>query len=385
MSGIGLYVHIPFCAARCPYCDFATAPATTALRARYVAALGQELEREGAALGRPRVRTLFFGGGTPSLLDPDEIASLATTLRRCLDLRAREVTVEANPATLDRERLGAWVDLGLTRLSFGAQSFDPRGLRALGRTHQVADVAPAIAAARSVGADVSLDLIFGWPGQPQDGWRQELDVAIGLGVDHLSLYPLELQLEAEESVANWPGAGWPALERWRRSATALQPDDDGLATLYEIAEARLERAGFRHYEIANWARPGKRCLHNLTYWRNRDWLGVGMGAHSHLGGKRSRNPGSLPEYVARVERGEGRLADPAADRASDTAILALRLDSGLDLARYRAGFGATAAARVELALAGAPSGLLVRAGTTVRLTPRGRLLANEVFTGLLPP
>ena len=384
MTGIGLYVHVPFCAARCPYCDFATAPATTALRARYLAALACELEREGSALGRPRARTLFFGGGTPSLLDPHEIRALFEVLHRSFELRPREVTVEANPATLDRERLEAWCDLGLTRLSLGAQSLDARGLRALGRTHQVADVAPAVSAARSVGADVSLDLIFGWPGQTDEGWREELAAALALDVDHLSLYPLELHLEPEESVANWPGAGWPALERWRSDAASRQPDDDGVARLYEIAEATLERAGFRHYEIANWARPGKRCLHNLTYWRNGDWLGAGVGAHSHLAGERSRNPGALLDYVDRVERGLGRLRDPGADRAADTAMLALRLDSGLDLGRYTRRFGHEAGERAAGALRGVDASLVRWKERRVWLTPRGRLLANEVFAPLLP-
>ena len=387
VSGIGLYVHIPFCASRCPYCDFATAPATTALRARYLAALAQELEREGQALGRPRVRTLFFGGGTPSLLEPHEIAELGAALRGSFDLRPREVTVEANPATLDRARLEAWRELGLTRLSLGAQTLAERGLRALGRTHQASDVGPAVDAARSVGADVSLDLIFGWPGQTGDDWRADLAAAVALGVDHLSAYPLELHLEPEESVGNWPGAGWPALERWRADAFSRQADDDGIARLYEIAEATLGRAGFRHYEIANWARPGKRCLHNLTYWRNGEWLGAGLGAHSHLGGERSRNPGALLEYVDRVERGLGRIADPGVDRAADTAMLALRLDSGLDLGRYARRFGAVAGARVDDALRLADASLLewtgARAGTRVRLSARGRLLANEVFLPLL--
>lgn len=383
MSGIGLYVHIPFCASRCPYCDFATAPATTALRARYLDALMRELAREGATLGRPRVRTLFFGGGTPSLLEPDEIASLSRALGAAFDLRPREVTVEANPATLDRERLEAWRALGMTRLSLGAQSLGERGLRALGRTHQAADVAPAVEAARSVGADVSLDLIFGWPGQTEDEWRRDLDAAVSLGVDHLSAYPLELHLEPEESVANWPGAGWPALERWRGDAAAAQADDDGIARLYEIAEACLEGAGFRHYEIANWARPGKRCLHNLTYWRNGGWLGVGTGAHSHLAGERSRNPGSLLEYVDRTERGLGRLVDPGADLASDTAMLALRLDAGLDLGRYARRFGDSAGDRVATALREADASLVEWDDLRVRLTPRGRLLANEVFIALV--
>ena len=384
MSGIGLYVHIPFCASRCPYCDFATAPATTALRARYLAALAQELERDGRTLGRPRVRTLFFGGGTPSLLEPDEIAALSSTLRRSFDLRPREVTLEANPATLDRARLDAWRELGLTRLSLGAQSFTDRGLRALGRTHQASDVAPAVDAARSVGADVSLDLIFGWPGQTEADWHGDLAAAVELGVDHLSAYPLELHFEPEESVANWPGAGWPALERWRGDAAAGQADDDSVARLYELAEGVLARAGFRHYEIANWARPGKRCLHNLTYWRNGDWLGAGMGAHSHLAGLRSRNPGALQEYVERVERGLGRIADEAADRASDTAILALRLDRGLDLARYARRFGWEAGERVTRALRAADGSLVRWDSGRAMLTPRGRLLANEVFAPLLP-
>ena len=384
MTGIGLYVHIPFCASRCPYCDFATAPAATALRARYLDALRQELAREGGALGRPRVRTLFFGGGTPSLLEPDEIAALADVLRAWFDLRPREVTVEANPATLDRARLGAWRALGMTRLSLGAQSFTERGLRALGRTHQAADTAAAVAAARSLGADVSLDLIFGWPGETDDEWGKDLDAAIDLGVDHLSAYPLELHLEPEESVANWPGAGWPVLERWRRDAAGRQSDDDGIARMYETAEERLAHAGYRHYEIANWARPGKRCLHNLTYWRNGDWLGVGMGAHTHLAGERSRNPGTLLEYIGSVEHALGRSVEPGADGAADTAMLALRLDAGLDLGRYARRFGEPAGERVRTALREADASLVEWGALRVRLTPRGRLLANEVFGTLVP-
>jgi len=335
VSGVGVYVHIPFCAARCPYCDFATAPATSRLRARYLAALLSEISREGMALGRPRVRTLFFGGGTPSLLEPGEIAALGAALRSSFELRPREVNVEANPATLDRARLEAWRELGMTRLSLGAQSFGERGLRALGRTHQPADVAAAVEAARRTGTvmhrgearrglDLGLDLIFGWPGQTARDWADDLDAAVALGVEHISAYPLELHLEPEEGVDNWPGGGWPALERWRRAARAASPDDDGAASLYEQAEARLASAGYRHYEIASWARPGKRCLHNLTYWRNGDWLGVGMGAHSHLGGSRSRNPGALLDYLDRIEHGQGRIPDAAAELASDTAMLALR-------------------------------------------------------------
>ncbi len=388
MTALSLYVHVPFCASRCPYCDFATAPATSALRGRYLRALASEIVREGRRLGRPRVHTLYVGGGTPSLLDAAEVASLAASLRAAFDLRPREATLEANPATLDRARLLAWRELGTTRVSLGAQSFSPRGLRALGRTHQPEDIAPALAAARDLGCDVNLDLIFGWPGQTEAEWRDDLERASGLNPDHLSAYPLELALEPEEAVANWPGGGWPVVERWRLRARHAQPDEDAVARAYRIAERVLARAGYRHYEIANWARPRKRCLHNLTYWRNGEWLGVGAGAHSHVGGVRSRNPGGLVAYLGRVERGEGRLVDAAGEHeAADSAILALRLDEGLDLVAYAARFGEDAAARVRLAVGGlatAPTGGLVRwSGRGVRLTRRGRLLANEVFVRLL--
>src|SRR5437773_239056 len=332
----------PPCAPRCPYCDFATAPATTALRSRYLEALGREIAREGALLGRPRARTLFFGGGTPSLLEPAEIEMLGEALRRAFVLRPREVTLEANPATLDRARLLAWLALGLTRLSLGAQSFDARGLRALGRTHQPEDSAAAVAVARDAGLDTSLDLIFGWPGQDIAAWERDLQTAAGLNPDHTSCYPLELRLDPEGSIPNWPGGGWPVLERWRRAAAEAQPDDAGIARMYRVAERALERAGYRHYEIANWARPGKRSLHNLGYWRDRDWLGVGAGAHTHLAGARSANPADLRAYISRAESGSERVGDAEADPPSEAAMMAPRLDSAPDRGRYAARLRAAA-------------------------------------------
>jgi len=386
VRGIGLYVHVPFCAARCPYCDFATAPAATALRTRYLDALAAEARREGNALGRPRARTLYVGGGTPSLLEPDEVGVLAAALGAAFDLRPREATLEANPATLDAARLDAWRAAGVTRISLGAQSLDQRGLAALGRTHQVSDVAPAVAAAHARGLAVGIDLIFGWPGQTAADWAADLDAAVALEPEHLSCYPLELEREREEADANWPGGGWPVVVRWRARAQAAAPQEDAVAAMYETAERVLRRAGFRHYEIANWARPGMRAQHNLGYWRNEEWLGLGAGAHSHLGGARSRNPVSLVEYVRRVEAGEGRTPDPAADEASDTAMLALRTDEGLDLARHAQRFGAGAAGSVRAALASLDGTGLVRLrGDRARLSPRGRLLASEVFLRLLPP
>lgn len=385
MSGISLYVHVPFCAARCPYCDFATAPATSRLRARYVDALVAEIHAEGDALGRPRLRTIYVGGGTPSLLEPDEVARLSEAVDRAFVRRPREVTVEVNPATLDRARLEAWLAFGVTRISLGAQSFSARGLRALGRTHQPADVAPAAAAARGAGLDLSLDLIFGWPGQTTEDWTGDLDAAVALRPDHLSCYPLELELGPEEATANWPGGGWPVLERWRRETAATGADDRGQALMYALAHRRLGVAGFRHYEIANWARPGHRSLHNATYWRSGEWLGVGAGAHSHLDGERSHRPAGLAAYVDLIERGAPRTVDGVRDAVSDRAILALRLDTGIDLGRVGALAGAPARDRVASALRSLDGrGLLRWSGDRVRLSPRGRILANEVFVRLVP-
>ncbi|HEY6959741.1 MAG TPA: radical SAM family heme chaperone HemW [Candidatus Limnocylindria bacterium] len=385
MSELSLYVHVPFCAARCPYCDFATAPATSRLRARYLDALAREIREQGDRLGHAPIRTLYVGGGTPSLLEPDEIGELAAAIRGSFADALVEATVEANPATLDRARLDAWAALGITRISLGAQSFSPDGLRALGRAHQPADVAPAVAAARSLGLAVSLDLIFGWPGQTLGAWREDLDAALALGIDHLSCYPLELVLEPEEAVANWPGAGWPAVRRWRERAASAAPGDDTVARMYRTAERRLARAGLRHYEIANWARPARECGHNLVYWRNGEWLGVGAGAHSHLAGARSRRPAALAVYVEAIDRRLDRIADPASDDAVDTAMLALRLDEGLDLAFYTRRFGDGHGRRVRDALADpAVRGLVRIHGERARLTPRGRLLASEVFVRLIP-
>jgi oxygen-independent coproporphyrinogen-3 oxidase len=307
------------------------------------------------------------------------------TIRSSFDFTPVEVTFEANPATLDRARLEAWCALGATRISLGAQSFSARALAALGRTHGPEDIAPAAAAARSVGLAVNLDLIFGRPGETEAEWRADLDAAIALAPEHLSAYPLELELEPEEAVTNWGGGGWPTLERWRSNATAARPDDDAVADRYALTGTVLEAAGYAHYEIANWARPGQECRHNLVYWRNGEWLGVGGGAHSHLAGVRSHQPASMLAYTARIAAGEGRIPDPGADAAVDTAILALRLSEGLDLDAYALRFGPTARARVDAALAPLDgTGMLDRRGTSVALTERARFVASEVLVRLLP-
>src|SRR2546428_8392619 len=233
--------------------------------------------------------------------------------------------------------------------------------------------------------DIKHDPTVGGPGQTVTDWQRDLDTAIALAPDHVSCYPLELRLDPEASVANWPGGGWPVLERWRQRTVAAQPDDVGIARLYRLAEGVLGRSGYRHYEIANWARPRKRSLHNLGYWRDRDWLGVGMGAHTHLGGVRSANPVELRTYIAHARSGSARAADLESDPRTEAAMLALRLDTGLDLRRYGIRFGDEAASRVRLALAEVSRARLVRwSGDRASLTARGRLLASGGFVRLPP-
>ncbi len=383
---LALYVHIPFCAARCPYCDFATAPARSPLRARYLATLAREIALQGKRLGRPRVRTLYFGGGTPSLLEPPELASLLTSLRDAFDLRPVEFTLEANPATLDAARLRAFVEGGVTRVSLGAQSLTAEGLKALARTHDVDDVRASVADLRAAGVPgVNLDLIFGWPGQTAEAWRAELAAAVALAPDHLSCYPLTLELEAEEGVANWPGGGWRTLARWRRAAASRQPDDDTVAAMYEDAERLLARAGYVHYEIANWTRPGHRCRHNLAYWRNAEWLGVGLGAHSHLAGRRSWNPARMDRYLICWEEADGAPPEYRSSDDAETAMLALRLREGLSFGSFARRFGVASRDALVAKLRSLDgSGLLRWRRDGVSLTPRGRLLSNEVFVRLLP-
>src|SRR5438094_5426951 len=382
---ISLYVHIPFCAARCPYCDFATAPASTPLRDRYLQTLAREIALRGADLGRPRLETVYFGGGTPSLLQPSEVEALRRALDDAFDVRPTEVTLEANPETLDAERLGAFRTLlGLTRVSLGAQSLEANGLRALARTHDVADVLRSVELVRAAGGlSLNLDLILGWPGQSRGAWRADLERAVRLGPDHLSCYPLTLLHEPEQSVVNWPGSGWPSLARWRSRAAAGQPEDDVVADMYLDAERILAAAGYAHYEIANWARPGHESRHNLVYWRDGDWLGVGLGAHSHLGGTRSWNDGRLATYIERWSVGAPELDSRPGD-AAETAILALRLREGLRVTELAARYGAPAADDVRDRLRGLDgAGLLRWRGERVSLTRRGRLLSNEVFVRLV--
>ncbi|HZO94315.1 MAG TPA: radical SAM family heme chaperone HemW [Candidatus Baltobacteraceae bacterium] len=373
MSAAGIYVHLPFCPYVCPYCDFAKEAWDDARAARYLDALRAELD------GAPAVqaRTLFFGGGTPTAYPPDVIGALVARVRERFALPAgAEITAEANPDRSLAGRLPALAAAGVNRVSIGVQSFEPRELRVLGRRHAAADVERAVAAARAAGfANVSIDLIYGVPGQTPDTWARSLDAALALGVEHVSCYGLTI----EEGT---PYATWFAREPAAFAADALE------AALYALAIEKLGAAGFRQYEISNWARPGWECQHNRLYWANEPYLGLGVGAASYLDGVRSVHVRELDAYceaalAGRPIPGESERLEGEA-RAGEAIMLALRTAEGVDTGRFRERYGIDVAERYGgVVRKMVEAGMLADDGASLRLTERGRFLANDVCGAFL--
>jgi len=375
-DAFGVYVHVPFCSSRCHYCDFVTYTGMEGLRRPYAAALLDEAGLAVAALGPepPTVTSVFVGGGTPTLLPTGDLARVLERLRALLPhAPGAEVTVEANPETVDRAVAEGLAAAGVTRVSMGAQSFDDRVLAALGRTHGAARVGEALAALRAAGVPaVNLDLIYGCPGEDDASWAATLAAAVGLGPEHLSAYAL--------------GIG-PATRFGRLVAAGRMsaPDDDLLADRYEAACAALAAAGYAHYEVSNWARGAAHASrHNLTYWRRGRYLGLGAGAHEFDGATRSWNVAGVPPYLAAVgaarrpAAGQERLG--AAEARFEALALRLRIADGLDPAEARAlGVDPGGAAAAELRDAG-----LLAPGPRLRLTERGMFLHGEVVARLAP-
>ncbi|HEX3463894.1 MAG TPA: radical SAM family heme chaperone HemW [Candidatus Elarobacter sp.] len=369
----GVYVHLPFCPYICPYCDFAKWAWDDERAARYLDALRAEL----AAAPHIEARTLFFGGGTPSMYGPDVIASLIGEVRArfALPLDA-EVTAEANPDPLLAARIPGFREAGVNRLSIGVQSFEPREARVLGRRHTARDVEHAIAVAREAGfANISVDLIFGVPGQTEESWAFSLDRAVALGVEHVSCYGLTI----EEGT---PYATWFARD------PAAFADDSLEARLYALAMERLRAAGFEQYEISNWAKPGFQSQHNRLYWANEPYLGLGVGAASYLGGVRSTHTRDLGAYIeaalggGRIPGESERLEGDA--QAGEAIMLALRTAEGVDLARFRERYGIDVRARYEKVVDDlVAAGMLAADAEGVRLTERGRFVANDVCGAFL--
>jgi oxygen-independent coproporphyrinogen-3 oxidase len=373
---LGLYVHVPFCSAICNYCNFNRGLFDADLKTRYVAALLGEIAKAGDGAAAD---TIFFGGGTPSLLEPSEIAGIIAALRGAFTVAAdAEVTLEANPETVTAERLEGFRTAGVTRLSFGVQSFRDDELQRLSRLHSASRAAEAFALARGAGFDnISLDLMMWLPQQSIAHWLESVDALIALGPEHASLYLLEL----------YPNA--PLREAMARGAWSLAPEDDA-ADMYLEAMTRLDQAGYEQYEISNVARPGRQSRHNVKYWTDGAWLGFGCGAHSTRHAVRWKNLSATTDYIAAVADGrplEQERRDLTPQSAlEDALITGLRLARGIDLCEAQARYGVDVWATYGPALTRyRDAGLVIYDGRVLRLSRAGMLVANEVMSEFLPP
>jgi oxygen-independent coproporphyrinogen-3 oxidase len=367
-------VHVPFCRTKCTYCAFVSGDYDEALAARYLPALEREIRVAGARDGRPRADTIFFGGGTPSLLPAAELAGLLSALRDAFDVAPdAEITVEMNPGTLTPEKLGVYREAGVTRASVGVQSFDDDELRSIGRVHDADEARAAVRMLREAGFDnVSLDLIAGLPNQSREVWRHNLDEALALEPDHLSLYLLELH----------PGT---KLARDVDAGRIARPDDDLAAEMYFAMIDRLAAAGFEHYEISNFARGGhRRSRHNEKYWTDAPYYGFGVSAHAYVDGERTANVRQIAAYAEAVERDGTGVAERtqigARERAAEAAFLGLRRLEGIDVAAFAARHGVDLLEDHREGLAQFfDAGLVEVVEGRLRLTRAGLVLSNEVF------
>ncbi|HZH44997.1 MAG TPA: radical SAM family heme chaperone HemW [Roseococcus sp.] len=384
---LALYIHWPFCASKCPYCDFNSHVREAGVdHARFRAALRRELAHAAAGLGpqlgRRPLASIFFGGGTPSLMEPETVAALIADARALFDAAPDiEITLEANPTSVEIGRLRAFRDAGVNRASLGVQSLDAEALRFLGRRHDAAEARAALEAARSIFPRLSFDLIYARPGQAEAAWRQELQAALALAADHLSLYQLTIE----------PGTRF--FTEHARGAFAL-PDEEEAARMYAATAEEAARFGLAAYEVSNYARPGAESRHNLAYWRYGDYLGIGPGAHQRLldeagqmtATRRHRAP---EEWAARVERdghgtaGEETLAP--ADRAREALLMGLRLSEGVDPARIerRAGLPLEAALEPGMLEACLEAGYLEWRAGRLAATAEGRLRLDAMLPRLL--
>jgi len=367
---LGLYLHIPFCSAICGYCNFNRGLFDAALKTRYLAALRREIETRGDGLPAD---TVFFGGGTPSLLEPEEVASAIDACRHAFDLAPdAEITLEANPESVDPGRLAGFRAAGVNRLSFGVQSFRDEELRRLDRLHTAARARAAVGEARAAGFDnLSLDLMLWLPQQTVQQCVASVGALVELEPDHASLYLLEV----------YPNA--PLREAMARARWSQAPDDDA-ADMYVQAMERLERAGYRQYEISNVARPGLESRHNLKYWTDGEWLGFGCGAHSTRAGVRARNVAAVEDYISVVASGGRAEAEArvltAPERLEDALFTGLRLAAGIDPELVRSRYGVDVWERFGGDLQPfVDEGLLIYDGRALRLTRAGMLLAHEVM------
>jgi oxygen-independent coproporphyrinogen-3 oxidase len=380
-GGFGLYVHWPFCLAKCPYCDFNSHVRDAVDQPRWRAALLAELDHYAAETAGRRLDSIFFGGGTPSLMEPGTVAAvIERATRHWPPGGGLEVTLEANPTSVEAGRFAAYAAAGVNRVSLGIQALDDGALARLGRRHSAAEARAAIAVAQRQFARSSFDLIYARPGQDPAAWRTELDQALELAAEHLSLYQLTIE----------PGTAFEGAAR--RGELAL-PDEEAAAALYEATQERLDRAGLPAYEISNHARPGAECRHNLVYWRYGDYVGIGPGAHGRLsldGRRLATRQHRAPEaWLAAVERAghatRQREPVPADAQVAEWLMMGLRLAEGVSEARAQALFGRSLADLVPSARR-APlveAGYLAADEAGLRATAAGRQRLDAVLRALL--
>ncbi|HHV78007.1 MAG TPA: radical SAM family heme chaperone HemW [Firmicutes bacterium] len=376
--GYGVYVHVPFCVQKCNYCSFVSYPISTVgseTLCRYCTNVLRERELLQSDLAEGfsplSASTVYIGGGTPTSLPGADLIRLTRGVLRQVNPSAdAEISVEANPGTLTLSLLEALIENGVNRLSMGVQSFSEQALKSLGRIHSVEQALHAVNLAREAGFhNLSIDLIFGIPGQSLDDWKCTLETAISLGPEHISTY----ELSAE------PGT---KLDSWVREGAVRMPDEDLVVDMWELAHELLREAGYEHYEISNYAKPGFQCRHNLNYWRCGNYLGLGAAAHSHFDGIRWCNVDDPVEYCQKVERRSSPIAGleqlSSTQRATEKFMLALRMAEGLDTQSLE-DFGANLPdswwAQVRLL---EENGLLEVNGTRICPTPRGMLMNNVV-------
>ena len=403
MKRLGIYVQVPFCQTKCTYCNFHTGVVAKERFAPYAEAVCREIRghrellsgaRVGSELRDAIADTVYFGGGTPSLLDPGQLQRVLEAIRESFAVNGsssveeqrvfltqrsefEEVTLEADPETVEEAKAAAWVRAGINRVSFGVQSFADKELTAAGRIHRRADIYRAVAILREAGIqNISFDLIAGLPHQTKQSWKQSLEELLALAPEHVSVYLLEVDEGSR--------LGKELLAGGARFSAGAVPSEDEMAESYEMAQKALGAAGYRHYEISNWAKPGFESKHNLKYWRREPYLGLGAGAHSFLGQQRWANAHDAAAYVSAIEN--GRLPIEQLQRVTsgqaleEELFLGLRQLAGIDVKRIEREYGVTLGERFEPLAA---AGLVEREGDVVRLAEEKLSVSNEVFVELM--
>jgi oxygen-independent coproporphyrinogen-3 oxidase len=398
MSNIGLYVQVPFCQTKCTYCNFHTGVVSTERFAPYVEAVCREMVRRNESLRAAGVEwppslysqalhesphpdqivdTVYIGGGTPSLLDAALLSAIQRTIKEWFACAWQEVTLEADPETIEGGKSEQWVAAGINRISFGSQSFVDEELKAAGRMHRSDDIYRAVPILRSAGiANISFDLIAGLPKQTHESWRQSLGEVIALSPEHVSVYMMEIDEGSR--------LGLEVLRGGARYSAQDLPSEEATADFYELAQAELAASGYEQYEISNWAKPGFASKHNLKYWRREPYLGFGAGAHSFSGKQRWANVHDAAAYVAAIGAERSAIENVETVTAElaleEELFLGLRQLAGISLARIEQEYGVNLKEKIERL---ASNGMMIRQGDQVKLAPSKLSLSNEVFVELL--